>query len=296
MLDLVTLGHIVYDIRCYVEDFPKPDKTSFIKGDMKISGGGCAANVAVIGRKLGLKTAAMGNVGDDEHGGYMLTSLRKKGVDVSRVEVKHGKTAVSIVLVNPQAEVEVVEMLGVAEPVKKIDADFIRSSKFIHIAGTSLGAMEQAASAAKEGVQMVFDPGRSKSRLGHKALSKILRNCRYLVVNRKEIRALTGITDAEKAAAAMHRTYGLTAVIKGGGDPVIVNNGDSFTVPVFKVKPLDTIGAGDAFAAGLVYGLKNKYELKRAVRFANAVAASAVLVPGAQTMLSVKETRRRFRV
>ena len=58
--DMVCLGHIIYDIRCYVDDFPLPDKLTKMMGRLKHGGGGSASNAAINASKLGLKTSIIG--------------------------------------------------------------------------------------------------------------------------------------------------------------------------------------------------------------------------------------------
>ena len=64
----VTIGHIVYDIRNYVEEFPEPDHTAIMRMHPKVSGGGSAANVALNLCRLGIPAGVIGNVASDRHG------------------------------------------------------------------------------------------------------------------------------------------------------------------------------------------------------------------------------------
>ncbi|MFH1285033.1 MAG: PfkB family carbohydrate kinase [Candidatus Micrarchaeota archaeon] len=296
-LDLITMGHIVYDIRCYVEEFPHPDKTTFMYTTIKTSGGGSAANVAVDASVLGLKSGLIGNVGSDEHGAILLQDLRKSRVDISRVNVCEGESGVSIVLVNRKAEVEVVEMIGVNEPLKEVDIDYIESAKFLHLTGTSLNALKKASSAgAKSGLTVSFDPGRSKSHLGLRKLESIIKKCDYLILNRHELARLTKIKEPHEAAKKIARRYELTCIVKGGARPVIVEGKDSLEMAPFNVKARDTIGAGDAFTAGFITALKERKKLERALKFANAAAAAKVMHLGAQSLPKRSEIKRLFRV
>ncbi len=299
MVEVATLGHMLYDIRCYVDDFPKPDKTSFIQGSIRASGGGSAANVAADLELLGHNSAFIGNVGTDRHGKYLIHDLHRQGVDTRGVNVVGGETGVAIVLVNPKAEVEVVEMLGVSEPVKGIDESIITEAKALHMTSCNPEALLTAGAMAKKaGLLITFDPGRSTSRLGTKKLSQVLKYSDYLILNRHELAQLSGMQDAEKAARKVSKDFDVTCVIKAGKDPVIVagRRGEHFRVRPMPVKPIDTIGAGDAFCAGLLAGLLEGKSLEKSVRFANIVAAAKVLVRGARLHSSREEIQKKFGV
>jgi len=297
MIDVVTIGHILYDIRCYVNEFPKPDKTALIESSIKGGGGGSAANVAVNLEMLGHNAAFIGNVGTDRHGKYLMHDLHKRGVDTRSVNVVSGESGVSIVLINKRAEVEVIQMLGVTEPVKGIDGGIIRGAKALHMTSCDPQSLKRAGSIArKAGLLVTFDPGRSTSRLGWRKLSPLLNYSDYLLVNRRELTHLTGISNTLKAARKISKNFELTCIIKAGGKPVIVEGTDSFRVKPFRVKAVDTIGAGDAFSAGLLAGLLEGKSLKQAVRFANAAAADKVVRRGARSHITRAEIKRRFGV
>ena len=297
MIEVATIGHILYDIRCYVDDFPKPDKTAFIQSSIMASGGGSAANTAVNLRLLGHSSAFMGNVGTDRNGKYLIHDLHRSGVDTRGVNVVAGETGVAIVLVNRKAQVEVVEMLGVSEPVTWVDADLIREAKALHMTSCDPESLKRAASIArKAGLLVSFDPGRSTSRLGYRKLSQLLKYSDYLIINRHELTHLTGIRNTIKAARKITKKFGLTCVIKAGKEPVIVEGRDSFKVKPFRVKAVDTIGAGDAFSAGFLAGLLEGKSLKESVRFGNAAAAAKVMLPGARSPLKRHEIEKKFGV
>jgi len=87
-------------------------------------------------------------------------------------------------------------------------------------------------------------------------------------------------------------------VIKQGGREIIVKTKEasSFKVEPFRVKPVDTLGAGDAFCAGFIAGVMEKRSLYESVRFANAVAAAKVLCKGAQSLPSRRFITEKFKV
>ena len=295
---IVTIGHIVYDIRNYVEKFPEPDHTAIMRMDPKISGGGSAANVAVNLVKLGFSAGVIGNVANDRHGRFLISDLKDFGVDTSQVHVFEGMTGLSVIIIDSMGEVRVIEDIGVADKKRAIDPKYIRQANFLHMSGCAYSLLDAASKIAdKAGIPISFDPGRAASRLGEKKLAPVLRRCDYLIINRKELFAMTGSKE-ETAAARLAKKYNLICVIKQGSKEIIVKTKkeDSFKVQPFHVKPVDTLGAGDAFCAGFIAAINEKKSLFEAVKFANATAAAKVLHKGAQSLPSRKFITKKFNV
>ena len=295
---IVAVGHIVYDIRNYVEEFPEPDHTAVMRMDPKVSGGGSAANVAVNLCKLGFNSGVVGNVGTDRHGKFLLSDLQRFGVDTSQVRVFRGMSGLSVIIIDANGEVRVVEDFGVADRRRAIDPDYIRESQFLHMSGCAFHLLDAASRVANQsGIPISFDPGRAASRLGERKLAPILKRAEYLIINRKELFAMTGSRE-ESAASDLAKRHNLVCVIKQGGREIIVKTAaaDSFTVDPFHVKPVDTLGAGDAFCAGFIAGVNERKSLFESVRFANAVAAAKVLRKGAQSLPSRRFIANKFKV
>ncbi|MFA6907408.1 MAG: carbohydrate kinase family protein [Candidatus Micrarchaeia archaeon] len=296
--EIATIGHIVYDIRNYVERFPEPDHTALMRMHPSVSGGGSAANVAVNLVKLGHPSGVIGNVATDRHGKYLLSDLHARGVDVSQVRSFQGMSGLSVIIIDAAGEVRVIEDLGVADRRRAVDPDFIRSSKFLHMSGCAHHLLEAASKAAhKSGIPISFDPGRAASRLGEKKLAPIFGRCDFLIINRKELFSITGSRE-EAEAARLARQYNMVCVIKQGSREIIVKTRDmsSFTVPSYSVKPVDTLGAGDAFCAGFIAGVMERKSVFESVRFANAVAAAKVLRRGAQSLPSRSFIEKKFKI
>lgn len=296
--DIVTVGHIVYDIRNYVEEFPEPDHTSVMRMHPKAGGGGSAANVAVNLSKLGFRAGVVGSVSSDRHGKFVLSDLRKFGVDTKEVRVFSGMTGLSVIIIDKHGEVRVIEDFGVADRRRAIDPDYIKGAKFLHMSGCAPHLLESASAiASRAGLPVSFDPGRAASRLGERRLSPVLKRCEYLIINRKELFAITGSRE-EAEAERLAKKYDLVCVIKQGGREIIVKTKEasSFKVDPFTVKPVDTLGAGDAFCAGFIAGINEKRSLYESVRFANAVAAAKVLRKGAQSLPSRRFIAKKFRI
>ena len=292
-LDLVCLGHVLYDIRCYLDSFPLPDKMSIMAGRLKHSGGGSAANVAVNSTKLGLKTGMIGKVGFDDYGWFVVQNFRNCGVDTDHILVDFkNPTGVSLILVNGEGIPEFIQMIGASEPIlpKEIQAEYIQKARHLHMSGTNLEALIHTSKIAKDsGVTVSLDSGRKKSELGLKKLKPILENVDTLIINSHEAKVMLGLEGNAKtldAAKVMKKKIGKdkTYVIKGGKENIVVcsPNGD-FVVPSFKVAVKDTIGAGDAFGAGFLAAFLRGKNLEDAVVYGAACGSLKCTEEGAQS-------------
>jgi ribokinase len=291
--DLVCLGHVLYDIRCYVDGFPLPDKLSIMAGRLKHSGGGSAANVAVNSTKLGLKTGMIGKVGFDEYGWFVVQNFRNYGVNTDHILVDFkNPTGVSLIIVNGKGVPEFIQMIGASDPIlpKEIQAEYIQRTRHLHMSGTNLEALIHASTIAKNsGVPVSFDSGRKKSELGFKRLKPVLKNVDTLIINRHEAKvmlSLEGNAKTSDVAKVMKKKIGKdkTYVIKGGKENILVcsPNGD-LVVPSFKVAVKDTIGAGDAFDAGFLAAFLRGKSLKDAVVYGAACGSLKCTKEGAQS-------------
>jgi len=291
-LDMVCLGHVLYDIRCYVDSFPLPDKLSIMAGRLKHSGGGSAANVAVNSQRLGLKIGMIGKVGFDEYGWYVVQNFRNVGVNTDHILVDFkNPTGVSLIIVDNKGVPEFVQMIGASEPIlpEEIREEYIQKARHLHMSGINSEALLHASKIAREsGVTVSLDSGRKKSELGLKKLKPILKNVDILIINRHEAKVMLGLEDNTKildVAKNLRKKIGedKTYIIKGGKENILMYspNGD-FLVSSFKVTVKDTIGAGDAFDAGFLAATLRGKTLKDAVVYGGACGSLKCMQEGAQ--------------
>ncbi len=291
--DIVCIGHVLYDIRCYVDIFPSPDKLAVINGRLKSGMGGSAANSAVTASKLGLKCGIIGKVGFDEYGWSVVQNFRNCDINVDHLLVDFGNpTGVSLITVDKDGTPEFVQMIGASEPISPEDIrqEYIGTSRHLHMTGLNLEALIRSSEIAKDfGKTVSFDPGRKKSDLGYKILLPVLRNTDILLVNQREARSLVGasdnigmksVMDELKKRIGKSKTY----VVKGGRRNIFVSSPDGdFSISPFEVNVVDTIGAGDAFDAGLVVAFLKGKNIEDAVIHAAACGSLKCECEGAQS-------------
>ncbi|MFB0514964.1 MAG: carbohydrate kinase family protein [Candidatus Bathyarchaeia archaeon] len=298
-LDVACIGHLLYDIRCYVNDFPLPDKLAVIMGHLKFSAGGSAANSAVAAFKLGLKSGIIGKVGFDEYGWSVIQSLRKQKVNLDHALVDfQNPTGVSLITVNRKGIPQFVQMIGASEPIcpEEIRRRYVEDARHLHMTGLNLEALVKAAEIAKNyNLTVSFDPGRKKSELGYKTLMPVLKKVDILFVNRKEARALLAVDAEEPIINVMKKLKSKIGkdkkfIVKGGKENVLAYSPTTgFSVSTFKVKVIDTVGAGDAFNAGFLAAFLEGKSLHDSVIYGVGCSAIKCTREGAQSSPSKLE-------
>ncbi|MEM0368720.1 MAG: carbohydrate kinase family protein [Desulfurococcaceae archaeon] len=291
--DVVTVGHILVDIRFIVSRFAGPDEEASIISQTRGTGGS-AANVAIGVSRLGGKSAIIAKIGLDSFGRIAIEELMKENVDVSGVRVSFKDTGFSVVIIDNEGKIAMYGFKGAAEELEpeEVDVNLLRKAKAVHIASLRVDTSIHAASTAKKHDSIVsWDPGRRLSEKGLDYFRELLKYVDIVLVNRKEARNLTGLDDYKEAARIISENGPPIVVVKRGGEGVYaLIRGTEYDIPAFKVeKPVDTTGAGDAFASGLLLGLIKGYDPRKALLYGNAVAALKIQRLGSHNVPSHEE-------
>lgn len=290
MVEVVCMGAINVDLMARVEEFPRPDEEAAV-GELRVTGGGSAANVAVGICRLGHTAGFVGWVGDDPWGRMLEAELRSEGVDVSWLRRRPGASGLVFAAVNARGQRVLFAFGGVAREFRssELPLEYLRSGRFLHLTSiASEQAVEAFALAAREasraGVEVSLDPGCILARMGMQALGRILPHCSLFLPNEVEARLLTG-DDGEDAARSFLEAGCRAVIITRGARGCLVATGEGtwqLAAPAARV--VDTTGAGDAFAAGLLVALLEGRPLLEAAGFAQHIAAEAIAQLGARSV------------
>ena len=286
---IVVLGGINMDLVATSERMPELGETVFGRS-FHTAPGGKGANQAVAAARLGAEVRMVGRVGDDGFGPTLLEGMRSEGIDVSGVALDPANpSGVALILLDDQAENMIVAVYGANMACDDQQVSSVRDAlngadALLLQLETPLDVAIRAGSLAKErGVTVVWDPAPALD-MGQEAY----RLCDVLTPNQAEAEFLTGISvtdpdSAERAAAALVDQGAPAAVAKlGEGGAFYVTRDERGFVPAFEVEAIDSVAAGDAFAAGLGVALAAGLSLPEAVRFGSAAGALAVTKSGAQ--------------
>lgn len=267
--------------------------------------GGSGANTAFGVALLGGTACYTSRVGDDEHAGRYRAGLGERGVKPN-LGTGTGATGVSLILVTPDAQRTMCTYLGRALELTEDDVnlDDLRSSKYLYVTAylwdtdnqkaAVLRAMKAANEADVKVALSLSDPF-CVHRHRDELLELINKHVDLLFGNYSEAEALTG-TDTPEEALRVLSTHSEIAVITLDERGSLIRRGDTVvSIPVYPVKAVDTTGAGDMFAAGLLYGLTQGYSLDVTGRIASYAAAQVVAKMGPRLETIDQEALARLR-
>lgn len=268
-------------------------------GDHKrdLRSGGSAANTMIALANSGGTGCYTGKVADDTYGEFYKTDMEEAGIIFEVKPSLKSHSGTCLVLITPDAERTMLTHLGISVALTSADIDLnaLKKSKIAYVEGylwdgegTKGASMLTMEEAKKNGVQVSYtysDPfcvNRSKD-----DFIKLTKEYIDIVFcNFAEAKALSGMDQQEEAIkyiGGLCKTVFMTDSANGAW---ISHDSKLTKVTGFPVKPVDTTGAGDAFAAGALYGMTHNYSLEKACKWGNYVASRMILEVGAR--LAVK--------
>jgi ribokinase len=296
-MDALVFGNVTLDIICYpVNDVPRHESISF--DDVTVSPGGCGSNTAIGLAGLGIPTGIVACTGEDDSADLLYRYWQRVGLDSRFVKrSSENPTGTSVGLIDDDLQPRFIHTSGanrgltaeVIQPDKFVEAGI----RFFHIAGFFVlpnlfdDLDEKLAQLRSLGIKtsldVVFNTRMDDPKL-RGALWKSLPHLDYFLANDHEALRLTGERDPKKAAAQI-RAYGVQQVIikLGAAGCYALSDEYSGEVSACKVAAVDTTGAGDAFAAGLIAALAQGKSLKTACEAGNQAGARIVSKLGAIT-------------
>ncbi|WMU40631.1 aminoimidazole riboside kinase [Enterobacter bugandensis] len=264
--------------------------------------GGAPANVAVGIARLGGKSAFIGRVGDDPFGRFMAKTLADERVDVKhmRLDPAH-RTSTVVVDLDDHGERSFTFMVRPSADLFLEPADLptFSAGEWLHVCSIALSAepsrsatFQAMADIRKAGGYVSFDPNirpdlwPDENAL-RRCLEQALQSADVVKLSVEELAFLTGDADVQGGLnTLMQRCPARLVLVTQGKEGVIAwHQGAVKHYPATPVQCVDTTGAGDAFVAGLLYGLAAGQELVPAIALAQRCGALATTAKGAMTAL-----------
>lgn len=238
--------------------------------------GGNALNIAVLCRRYGAETAYLGCLGSDFAGKHIYKSLKKEGVDVSRVRVLKGENAFAEVTLINGDRVFVNGSKGVSQNIVLDDEDYKFISKF-QLAHTSIysGIEDLLPSIKKVNVKISYDF--SNDYTDHH-LDKALPHVDYAFFSGSDKRDDEVIKFIKEV-----RAYGaeLVLVTRGSKGATLWYNNEYYNQGIVPTDVVDTLGAGDGFISRLLLGVLNKENIRETLYHSAKEAANVCTYYGA---------------
>ncbi|MEM7184171.1 MAG: adenosine kinase [Spirochaetota bacterium] len=265
----------------------------------ELRSGGSAANTMIALANSGGTGCYIGKVANDENGAFYRKDMQNAGI-AFEVEPGKGATGTCVVLTTPDAERTMLTNLGISIELTEsdIDLDKLKNSKISYVEGylwdgegTKAASVKTMEESKKHGLKVAYtysDPfcvGRSREDFIH--LTKEYIDIAFC--NFEEAKAMSGEEDAEKALSYLGGLCELVFMTMGAEGAMFSSKGQVEKVAGFPVKAIDTVGAGDAFAAGVLYGLTHGLDMQKSCRWGNYAASRIVMEIGARHSISLKE-------
>lgn len=321
---IAVAGNMVVDVLYPINGFPKPGELVTITGNVSRSTGGCLCNdiidLAVLDPSLPL--TALGRIGSDEAGDYVLEKLRlRPNINLDQVK-RGGTTSFTLVMADENSKQRsFYQCRGANADFCETDIDWDRLDvSILHIGyillldaldapddvyGTKMARLLHVAQ--KKGIKTSIDVVTEAGERFHRIVAPALKYTDYCIINEVEAQATTGIqlldgkgklirenlTEALKAMKALGVSTWAVIHCPEGGFGLDENN-RYVEIPSLKL-PTDyikgSVGAGDAFCSGMLYGAWKGFPLPEAIRLGTAAAACSLSQLGAtEGMRSYAET------
>ncbi len=296
MVEILGLGEVVKDWVAIIEHFPQPDEKVDSK-EQKMFSGGVTANFCVAAARLGIQTGFAGAVGEDADGDWLINDFKHEGVDTTVCLKKHGmSTGVNFIfVVESSGEKSIIQSPYMQTT--KISVEDVRnykqyfaSAKLLHTTclhpDITLEAMKIVKAA---GGKVSFDLESQIAIRGLDAFKEIFKHVDILLPNKLGAMTLTKADTPEEAAQKfLEMGIKMVVITKGSEGAMAFEKSEDgykeYSIPAFKIKPVDTTGAGDTFCAAFLgsYVIKGK-SIESSLKIANAAAAMKCLKLGART-------------
>jgi sugar/nucleoside kinase (ribokinase family) len=260
---------------------------------LKLALAGSASNMLSGANALGNRVSFLGVVGKDKYGKMYQEKMEKEGVISHLVFHEGNVTGHSIILITPDGERTMATHLGAASNFGKehIKEDEIKKSKILHVEGYKLEnpntrrALLHAIKIAKEN-QTIISMDLSDTgliRRNKKLFKDIVK--KYIDVvfaNEDEAMEFSGKKNPAEALKEIAKNCKI-AVVKLGAKGSLIEQGKKvFKIKPYKVDMINTNGAGDTYAAGILHGLINGLKLQDAGKIASHIAGLVVASSGAR--------------
>jgi ribokinase len=299
---IAVVGSLNVDYIARVGRLPVPGETVAASG-LETVHGGKGANQAIAAARQDCVVRMIGSVGSDDVGKRYLKHLAGEGVETEGVrQVRKAPTGAAFISVDGMGENTIVVCAGAngltsADQVRARESDISGADVLLAQFEVPLGAVVEALRIAnRAGVLSVVNPSPLRPTFPWASVE-----IDFLIVNEAEASEILEDMPVDLDGASEIREYltGLRVrglIVTRGSDPTLVIGPEqAFEAPTLAVVPVDTVGAGDAFAGCFAARMGRGETLWEAVLAANCAGALTTLRPGAQMPIPDRETVDRHR-
>jgi sugar/nucleoside kinase (ribokinase family) len=257
--------------------------------DLKLASGGSAANTLVAVAQSGGSGVYAGKVAHDTHGEFYKKDMEGVGVDfyVPLTPEAGLPTGTSVILTTPDTERTMCTHLGISSTLSKddIDTEILAQSSICYVEGYLWTGDDSRAACIKAfeesnklGVKTAFTLSDMflVDLFGDDFRKVLKEHCDIVFCNADEAKHFFKKDDVTECARELGELCPLAFVTNGGDGSFVIENGVTTHVDGFPVKAVDTVGAGDSFAGGVLYGLTHGLATAAAAKWGNYFASRVV--------------------
>jgi len=272
--DILVAGEINPDLILAGDVKPEFNQVEKLVDSAALTIGSSSAIFSCGAARLGLKVAFIGVCGKDVFGRFMLDEMQKRNVDVNNVIVRDGQTGLSVIL-STGTDRAILTHMGLISALRASDIPdaLLRQTRHLHVASYFLqtnlqpGLPDLFRRARELGLTTSLDTNYDPSEQWF-GFDELLSVTNVFLPNEKEALSLSGKMDINIAAEKLGLRVDMLAVKLGPDGALGVSASKKVTVTSIPVKVVDTVGAGDSFNAGFLYGYLHNWDLEKALRLA----------------------------
>ena len=320
-LDVLAIGNAIVDVLASAPD-ELLDRHGLVKGEMRLvdtqgaeqlyadmppaveASGGSAGNTAAGVASLGGRAGYIGKVADDELGAVYTHDIRAVGVEFTTTPLVGGPpTARSMIIVTPDAHRTMSTYLGAANllTVDDIDEAVVRRARVTYLEGY-LWDPPEAKEAFRKAMEIAHQSGQLAAltlsdafcvdRFRHEFIDLVDNHVDLLFCNEHELMSLYEVDDFDTALAKVRGRPSIAAVTRSEQGSVLVRGDELHEIAAEPTKVVDTTGAGDLYAAGVLFGLSRSLPLDECGRLGALAAAECISHIGARPQVALAELIR----
>lgn len=275
-----------------IDKIPKWDTLGTFD-EVKYGAGGCAVNTAINLNSLGINCGVSAAIGKDLNGEFIIDQLKKRKIDTANIVKTKNNTAITFAMISSNGKRRYLTNWGANDifSIKDLVFSNIQKYSLIHLCGTF--AMKTFD--GKQTLEFVKKIKKNKSKIliSMDTIFNTKVNCLKLIKDLfpyidiffpsiEELTLITGYNSIKKNIDFLKATkIPLTGIKMGKEGSIFIHNNNASYCSPFKVKVIDTSGAGDAFMAGLIFATLSEYSLNYSMIFSTACAANNIQHVGA---------------
>jgi sugar/nucleoside kinase (ribokinase family) len=317
--DVVALGNAIMDVIAQVDDdflvrhdIPKartnlitPERCDYLYNALPPSrietSGGSAGNTVAGLMSFGGKAAFLGKVADDKLGEAYVADMNRIGARFYGTPLKDGPTtARSMIAVTPDGERSMNTYLGASTEFAAADVNpiAVASGEWLYMEGylfdkpaakTAFVHASEVAKSAGRKVAVTMSDVFCIDRHRPSFLHLVRTHCDLVFANEAELLALYETSDFDAAVSQMRNDSQIAAITRSGKGSLIVSGSDSWVAPVTPAPVVDATGAGDQYAAGVLYGITHGLSLVESARLGNLAAGEVISHIGPRPAVSLRD-------